>query len=146
MKKNFLIPLKQNKPIKPEKSYTAGKTITLSEKEQIRYVYTYQKTKNKRRVTEVTSVGYEIKINNKWETIVYYDNDATHNNVLHRHIRISIESEKTISTTEGVKKKGTSQTFLTWCIKDLKKRHLEYMASFLNRHKKLNKKSVDIDI
>lgn len=101
------------------------------------------KTDSKGTTSEVTCVSLDIKINNEWETIVYYD--SHHEGKLHRHTRISYLDRADITDWYGVKSKGSQQNLLTWSIEDLKHKYLYYKKQFLKRNKK-NLEGLEIDL
>lgn len=83
-----------------------------------------------RRVVEVINVSYEINIDGEWITIVRFD---SHHNYLHRHIRISLDDEREIEDTVGVKKKGEPALWYTWAIQYIKVKFIEYRTKFTKR-------------
>lgn len=105
--------------------------IYLTETNRLNYVYKIN-PKNNRKVEEIISVSYSIRIHGKWITIIYYD--STHNGVLHRHITISLNDSNSDSPTmNGVRQKGTQHRLLTWAMRDLFNNYLHYKENFLKR-------------
>lgn len=111
----------------------------LSNNNRLTYVY---KTENKGILIEVTNVSLEIQINNKWETIIRYDNA---HGKLHRHTRITINSNADIVDYIGVKQKGSQKRLLGWAIDDIKKKYIIYKSKFLERCRALGFR-VDMEI
>ena len=80
------------------------------------------------KITEIICVSLEIIINNKWETIVYYDNVHGY---LHRHERLSASDESETIATLGVRQKGTVRRLLKWAIRDISINYINYKKRFL---------------
>lgn len=93
--------------------------------------------------TEVTCVAYDLWLGKEWVTIIYYDN--FHGGILHRHMRIGLEDESDIVSDTGVKKIGSQKSLLTWAMRDLRTRHLEYKRHFIKKNKqKLKQQKIEI--
>lgn len=105
----------------------ATRVFPLSTTGRISYVYRLDKTAT---VVEVISVSYQISSRNQWLTVIYYD--STHGN-LHRHITASIQNPQTSVSTTGIDQEKTPHQWLTWAIDDIKDKHLQYRADFLER-------------
>lgn len=106
----------------------------LSHTDRITYVYTVDiKTKQ---TIEVINVSYEIKIDEKWITIIRYDSSHGY---LHKHIRVSLENEQEITTRDRVVQKGDHKSWLTWAIDDIQKDFYEYRRLFFKRSKIIDK-------
>ena len=99
-----------------------------------RVTYIYQLDVNNE-VSEVINVSYETLIKGKWKTLCRYDSE---HGFLHRHSRL--RSGEPITNTVGVIKKGGSNDWLTWAVKDISNRYLNYKNGYLNSLKKSNKK------
>ena len=116
--------------------------IAGSENNRITYIF---KTIKTGKIIEITSVTLDIKINNKWVTIVHYDsyNDGR----LHRHLRLVIEDDTDITDYQGVRKKGTQRRLLTWAINDIKSKYTYYKKRFIFWNKEyLRKNNIEIEI
>ncbi len=124
--KGIILPVKRHMMVK-EKDQQVDHDFALSETERIRYIYT-RNSRNK--ITNIVSVTYDIFINSEWVTVIYYDCEHGY---LHRHETISIQNRDDVATEENVKKKGAKEDWLTWCIKDIMKRHVYYKSLFLKR-------------
>jgi hypothetical protein len=116
-------------------------TIYFSEVDRVTKIYKLNKSNN-RKVAEITCVSFDVKIDNKWITIIYYD--SYHDGELHKHIRISLEDDSDSPITEGVRKKGTQHRLLTWAMQDLVANYLVYKSKFFKRSKISLKDSIDM--
>ncbi len=117
-----------------EKLYS--QQIYLSDTDRITYSYKRDYTRN---VSEVNNVSYEIRIKEKWLTIVRYDSSHGY---LHRHLVISADNPSDTPSRIGVIQKGNHPKWLTWAINDIKNRYLDYKRGFLRRSKISN---IDIE-
>ncbi len=98
-----------------------------------RVVNTY-KIDSKKIKREVTSVSYECLINDEWVTIVYYDNDESHNDRLHVHFKVSYQNQEyETPKSENVRQKGTVRRLNTWAVEDLKNNYIIYRRKFFKR-------------
>jgi hypothetical protein len=107
--------------------YIAKNKISLTQNNRITYIYRILDTG---RVVEVICVSLEIRYGEKWRTIIYYDN---HHDFLHRHERINLETSSDITTTNGVRQKGTNRRLLRWAIQDISNNYISYKLKFLKR-------------
>ena len=83
---------------------------------------------------EVTRVSYECLIEEEWVTIVYYDNDESHDDRLHVHFKISIQNpEYEAPQSKNVRQKGTVRRLNTWAVEDLKNNYAIYKIKFFKR-------------
>ncbi len=83
---------------------------------------------------EITSVSYECLINGEWVTIVYYDNDKSHNDRLHVHFKISYQNQEyEAPQSKNVRQKGTVRRLNTWAVEDLKNNYIIYKRKFFKR-------------
>lgn len=83
---------------------------------------------------EITSVSYECLVNDKWVTIVYYDNDESHNDRLHVHFKISYQNQDyEAPQSKNVRQKGTVKRLNTWAVEDLKNNYIIYKRKFFER-------------
>lgn len=96
----------------------------LTPQDQVTYIYKIENGK----YIEVTNVSYEIKIENKWMTIVRYDSAHGY---LHRHMRISLDNSD--DTTGGEVEQGSPHDWLTIAVADIRKSFLEYRRQFFER-------------
>ena len=113
--------------------------IIISPNNRITYVY---KESQKKQIIEVTCVSLEIKIENKWVTIIYYD--SHHGGKLHRHTKIVFNDEADITDYANVKSKGSPASLLKWAIHDIKHNFIPYKRKFLKRnHTLLNIVEID---
>lgn len=98
-----------------------------------RLTYSYRRDQTGK-VTEVTTVTYDILVEGDWITIVYYD--STHDpkeSYLHKHIRVALQNPSDTPTLEGVKRRGNPSIWLTWAINDIKNNFQIYKKNFLKR-------------
>lgn len=84
------------------------------------------------RLRKIENISYEINIRDKWEWIVRYD-DHGGNGPLHRHFRISLDDERVVESTAGIKKYKSKDYELTWVCKDIKRNYPIYRSKFLKR-------------
>ena len=94
-------------------------------------------------ICEVTCVSYEIEIEGKWITVVYFDN--THDKLLHRHIYISLDEYIDTIDADGLPKTTLSKKLLTWAIKHLNNAFAYYRRGFIKRSRNyIMKNEIDI--
>ncbi|HXS14989.1 MAG TPA: hypothetical protein VN711_02585 [Candidatus Saccharimonadales bacterium] len=115
---------------------TITNEILLSEEDRITYVYVYNLSKNKKRNIKQTHISYEIKVLNKWYTILRYDSAHGY---LHRHTIITTNPNNDIVNTDGIKKRGDHHKWMTWAINDIKRNFFHYRSSFLKRNKDIDR-------
>ena len=119
-------PLKKNRSL-IKKQHELHMTST----DKIINTYMIDSKKVKR---EITSVSYECLINNKWVTIVYYDNDASHDDRLHVHFKISYQNQEyEAPQSKNVRQRGTIRRLNTWAVEDLKNNYAIYKKKFIIR-------------
>ena len=84
----------------------------------------------KNRIRKIENISYEILIKNKWEWVVRYDD---HGGIgpLHRHIRVSLQDEKSIESTGGIRKYKNKDHELTWVCNEIKRNHQIFRSKFL---------------
>lgn len=85
-------------------------------------------------IKKIEIVSYEMNIDGKWEWVVRYD-DHDGAGPLHRHVRINLESEKSIASTDGVRKYKNKDHELAWVCKDIKRNYLIFRKKFLKKCK-----------
>ncbi len=115
---------KQSKYKAKAKETSIKSGISLTEQDQITYLY----KKDKEEYLEVTNVSYEVRVKNKWITIVRYDSAHGY---LHRHIKISLEDEDEVIDLNI--EQGSHHGWLTIAVEDLKANFLEYRRLFFER-------------
>ena len=119
-------PLKKNRSL-IKKQHELHMTST----DKIINTYMIDSKKVKR---EITSVSYECLINNKWVTIVYYDNDASHDDRLHVHFKISYQNQEyEAPQSKNVRQRGAIRRLNTWAVEDLKNNYAIYKKKFIIR-------------
>lgn len=121
---------KRYKPLRTEQIEKVSGEIILSDKDRITYIY---KLNSRRKMIEITSVSYVSLIKNEWVTIVYYDNDPSHNVNLHVHITNSFQDRNDAPTWRNVRQRGTVRRLHTWAVEDLKGKYEAYKRNFLRR-------------
>lgn len=114
-------------------------TFPLTEVDRLTKIY---KANKDGEISEITCVSLEIKINNEWITIIYYD--SFHNGSLHKHVTVSMVDRSDSPTTDGVRKKGTQRKLLTWAIKDITINYFYYKRNFFRRSKIPFKNAIDM--
>jgi len=120
---------KKNKyPAKKVSATVKHDDFYISENNRLTYSY---KLDVKNKIAEVTCVSLDIKIQDEWMTIVYYD--SYHEGQLHRHPRISYFDPSDAPTMFGVKRKGSQNKLLRWAIKDIENNWLVYKQGFIKR-------------
>ena len=131
--------MKRGKRVKRNK-YKPRKDIPLVKKQHELYMTPTDRAVNTYMVDakgvkrEITSVSYECLIKGRWVTIVYYDNDESHDDRLHAHFKISIQNpEYEVPQSKNVRQKGTVRRLNTWAVEDLKNNYLTYKRKFLKR-------------
>lgn len=110
--------------------------------ENNRLTYIYKRDANKK-IVEVTCASLEIKVRDKWNTIIYFDSDETHSGILHKHTYVSLEKDADIVDYFGVKRKGSQKKLLEWAIKDIRTNYIVYKKQFIKR---LRQTGTDIDV
>ncbi len=125
IKRNKYNPKKDNALVKKQHEFN----MTLTD----RIINTYKiDSRNVKR--EITSVSYECLIKGKWVTIVYYDNDESHNDRLHVHFKISYQNQEyDAPQSKYVRQKGTVRRLNTWAVEDLKNNYAIYKRKFFKR-------------
>lgn len=103
--------------------------ISLTDEDKIIYIY---ECNEKNDIVEIVNVSYLIFTKEKWITILRFDSEHGY---LHGHRRISLNNEREVVFTAGVKKKGGPHRWLTWAVQYLKKNCLDYKRGFLRRSK-----------
>ena len=131
--------MKKIKRIKKNK-YKPKKEIPLVKKQHDLYLtptdrvvntYMIDSRKIKR---EITSVSCECLIKGEWVTIVYYDNDESHNDRLHVHFKVSYKNQEyETPQSKNVRQKGTVRRLNTWAVEDLKDNYIIYKRKFFKR-------------
>src|SRR3989344_3967839 len=84
----------------------------------------------KDRIIKIENISYEMRIKDKWEWVVRYD-DHGGKGPLHRHIRISLQDEKSVESTDGIKKYKNKDHELTWVCNEIKRNHQIFRSKFL---------------
>ncbi|GHO85244.1 hypothetical protein KSZ_32500 [Dictyobacter formicarum] len=98
----------------------------MSPEDRITYVY---KQDDKYKIIDVTDVSYEIFLNQKWVTILRYDN--AHG--FHRHLIGSISHpEADVVTPLNIS--GQSESLLRWAIEDIKVNWWYHRAAYFKRN------------
>lgn len=116
-----------------EKQFIERKTeIFFGETDKIVYINKLLKT---RKMVEITTVAYVALIKGKWITLVYYDNEPSHEVNLHVHITDNFSDRNDAATTDGVRQKGSVRRLHTWAVEDLKNNWIYYKRAFLKRSK-----------
>ena len=111
----------------------SAKEINLTDEDKVIYIY---ECEERNKVVEVVNVSYQILIDSNWITILRFDSEHGY---LHGHRRVSLNSEREIFFTTGVKKKGDPHKWLTWAVQYLKKNYNDYKRGFLKRSRKVDK-------
>lgn len=108
--------------------------ISISENNQIRYVY---KVNQKSELIEVTCVSFEIRVQSQWHTILYYDN--IHDGKLHRHIYPDYDSiidDSDFIEYLDFKKVKSQKSQLEWAITEIKENYHISKREFIKKTKK----------
>lgn len=125
VKRNKYKPKRDNKLVKKQHE------LYMTSTDRVVNTYMIDSKKIKR---EITSVSYECLINGEWTTIVYYDNDKSHNDKLHVHFKISYQNgEYEAPQSKNVRQKGTVRRLNTWAVEDLKNNYAIYKRKFFRR-------------
>ena len=124
--RDIILPAKQNK-VPENHDLRIDHEFSLSETERVKYIYTHD---DNQKITNIVCVSYDIYINKEWITIIFYDSE---HGFLHRHETISLENRNDVITEEQVKKRGQKKDWLTWAIKDIKKRYIYYKKLFFKK-------------
>lgn len=125
VKRNKYKPKRDNKLVKKQHE------LYMTPTDRVVNIYMIDSKKIKR---EITSVSYECLINGEWTTIVYYDNDKSHNDRLHVHFKISYQNEEyEAPQSKNVRQKGTVRRLNTWAVEDLKNNYTIYKRKFFRR-------------
>lgn len=104
--------------------------FALSENNRLTYVYM---TDSRKIMTKIVCVSLEIKAQEDWITIIYFDNN--HGGTLHRHTRIAFNDEADITDFNNIKRKGHQSELLRWAINDIKNNFIIYKIKFIKRNK-----------
>lgn len=116
---------KLKKKVRSSKIITHQHSLTPSD----RVTYSYKIGKNYT-VLEVVNVSYEVEIDGRWITIVHFD--STHRR-MHCHMRISLQDQSETVTSGWIVKKGNPHQWLSWAMKDIRKKYLNYRVGFFKR-------------
>ncbi len=139
-----LVPTRRILTAIKEKQKPATKRISdsfrLSDEDRLTYSYLED---DKRNVVEITTVTYDVLIDDKWVTAIYYD--GVHGS-LHRHLVLSASTpDESVITHDGVKVRGSQRKLLNWAIddikNDLKYNFLHYRREFMKRSKLVDSRS-----
>ena len=84
----------------------------------------------KNRIIKIENISYEILIEDKWDWVVRYD-DHGGKGPLHRHIRVSLQDERSIESAGGIKKYKNKDHELTWVCNEIKRNHQVFRSKFL---------------
>lgn len=130
---------------KPEQLKTNIIPITITTEKPIspnnKIIYSYEYIGD-RKIIKIISVSLQIKIQENWETVLYYD--SFHNNKLHRHRRISLDFKGDIPEEKEIKLKGTPADLLSWAIRDINNNYIAYKEKII-KNTKISKNKVDIE-
>lgn len=125
--KKKIVLLKQ--PMVKETLHVQKGSIFLNKAQSDRISYSVlRNTHNKLRT--IQNISYEINIEGSWEWIVRYDDHAG-SGTLHKHTRISLDSDKDVRSGEGIKRYKDKDYELTWVCKDIKRNYLFFRRKFL---------------
>lgn len=129
IKKHFrnIFPFK--KPTPREVLHTQSGNIPLNIVQADRISFSVLRN-DKNRIRKIENISYEINIEGKWEWIVRYD-DHGGTGVLHRHFRVSLEDDKEVESSAGIKKYKNRDHELTWVCKDIQRNYLIFRSRFL---------------
>lgn len=123
------------KPIIKEKLYTQTGNIPLNIAQTDRISFSVLRN-DKNDLRKIENISYEINIDNSLEWIVRYD-DHGGTGSLHRHIRISLKDNRSVESTDGIRRYKNKNYELTWACNDIKKNYLRFRKNFL-KHSGLN--------
>lgn len=115
----------KDKKVTKEYKDVLNKPIYFSESNRITYVYRKSISGN---VILIVCVSFDIYIKRKWKTVLYYDNVHGY---LHRHDYFSLNRKSESIISENIKQKGTQNSILRWCIKDILTNYVFYKKKFL---------------
>lgn len=79
-------------------------------------------------ITTIICVSLDCLLNNKWRTILYYDNVHGY---LHKHERLSLNDSSETISSQSVKKKGSQNELMKWAIKNISINYIFYKRKFL---------------
>ena len=129
IRKHFkrILPLK--KPAPKEDLYTQIGNILLNMAQTDRISFSVLRN-NKNKLRKIENISYEIRIKDKWEWIVRYD-DHGGKGLLHRHYRVSLTENQEIESSAGIKRYKNKDYELTWVCKDIKRNYLIFRTKFL---------------
>lgn len=118
----------KKKTIEVTKIITHHHPLTASDR--VTYSYSYKKDRNNT-ILEVVNVSYEVEIDDEWITILRFD--STHGK-MHCHMRISLQNPEEVVVPGGwIARKGTPKNWLSWAMKDIRKKYLNYRKGFFKR-------------
>lgn len=86
----------------------------------------------KYRIRKIENISYEMRIKDKWEWVVRYD-DHGGKGYLHRHYRLSLEDNSDVISIAGIRKYKNKDHELTWVCKDIKRKYLIYRSKLLKK-------------
>ncbi|KKU49221.1 MAG: hypothetical protein UX67_C0003G0006 [Candidatus Woesebacteria bacterium GW2011_GWF2_46_8] len=122
------------KKYKRKKKERANKTKThyhlLTETDRITYSYELGGDNS---ISKIVNVSYEVEIENKWTTIIRFDSE---HGKMHCHMMVSLQDPEEVVVPSGwIIKKGRPKDWLTWAMKHLRKKFLNYRVGFFKRSK-----------
>lgn len=123
----FVLPLKKSK--QKEELHTHSGHIPLNIAQADRISFSVLRN-NKNKIRKIENISYDININDKWEWVVRYD-DHGGLGPLHRHYRVSLDDDKEVESSAGIKKYKDKSNELTWVCKDIKRNYLKFRSKFL---------------
>ncbi len=122
-----ILPLK--KPVLKEALHTQEKSVLLNRAGTDRISFSVLRN-DKNQLRKIENISYEVNIKDKWEWVARYD-DHGGAGLLHRHVRVSLQSSSDVESSEGIKKYKNKDHELAWVFKDIKRNYWIFRSKFL---------------
>ncbi len=122
-----ILPLK--KPLQKENlnTWSGDVPMNIAKSDRISFSVLINEKHN---IRKIENISYDILIDEKWINIVRFDDHGGKGH-LHKHTKISMNDEKTIDSSQGVKQSRSKRKLFNWAFKDIKRNYLIYRSKFL---------------
>ena len=120
------------KPIPKEVLHTQSNNFPLNRAQSDRISFSVLRNKDNK-IRKIENISYEIKVEDRWEWIVRYDDHAG-KGLLHRHFRVSLRDNREIESTAGIKRYKNKDYELPWVCNDIRRNYLMFRSKFLKNN------------
>jgi len=116
------------KPVQKEILHTQSNNIPLNRAQSDRISFSVLRNEENK-IRKIENISYEIKIENRWEWVVRYDDHAGKGS-LHRHTRVSLKDNSEIESSTGIRRYKNKDYELPWVCKDIKRNYFMFRSKF----------------